>query len=322
MKLVAISRIKDEADIVEAFIRHTAWFVDHHLIIDNGSIDGTLDILAKLAAEGLKLSVFRNPVPVHADWFFNNTLLRLASQMERADWAIPLDCDEFLKLRPGVASLRAVLASADPAVPAIEIASQLYTPRSVDDASEINPVCRIVHRWEPCPPVAKVMVRADPAWAGRLVLEAGFHSVSLDQKPVPLTPSPDVSLAHFYRRSVAQEARKAVIGRLRAMSNPAAVAGNLASHYQLMFDRVKADPLLWLFGRSADDGPPVVRDPVDYRGGKLAYTSEKDDGPAQFIRILIEHGELQAASLCELLRLADPDGRLVADEMMRLERIL
>ncbi len=42
MRLVAVCKVLDEADIIEAFARHTAHYVVHQIILDNGSIDGTM----------------------------------------------------------------------------------------------------------------------------------------------------------------------------------------------------------------------------------------------------------------------------------------
>lgn len=59
MRLAAITRVLNEADIIEAFARHTAAIVSHHVFLDNGSSDGTVEILHKLAAEGLPISVYQ-----------------------------------------------------------------------------------------------------------------------------------------------------------------------------------------------------------------------------------------------------------------------
>ena len=45
MTLIGITRVLNEDDIVEAFVRHHATMVDHHLILDNGSSDETVNIL-------------------------------------------------------------------------------------------------------------------------------------------------------------------------------------------------------------------------------------------------------------------------------------
>jgi hypothetical protein len=61
MKLVAISRVKNESDIIEAFVRHHAYHFDTHLVLDDGSSDGTCEVLQKLKLAGLPLVIIRQP---------------------------------------------------------------------------------------------------------------------------------------------------------------------------------------------------------------------------------------------------------------------
>ena len=66
MRLVAISRILNEADIVEAFVRHTSTLVDHHILLDNGSTDATLNIQSALHGEGLSIEVHHSDAIHHS----------------------------------------------------------------------------------------------------------------------------------------------------------------------------------------------------------------------------------------------------------------
>jgi glycosyltransferase involved in cell wall biosynthesis len=54
--------VKDEADVIEGTIRHMADEVDQLIVADNGSTDGTRDILDKLAID-LPLTRRRRPGP-------------------------------------------------------------------------------------------------------------------------------------------------------------------------------------------------------------------------------------------------------------------
>jgi glycosyltransferase involved in cell wall biosynthesis len=54
MTLIAITRMKNELDIIEAFVRHHAHSFDKLIVLDDGSTDGTLDILKALQAEGCR----------------------------------------------------------------------------------------------------------------------------------------------------------------------------------------------------------------------------------------------------------------------------
>jgi hypothetical protein len=51
MTVVGVSMVRDEADIIEATVRHMLANVDHVLVADNGSVDETRGILRALAAE-------------------------------------------------------------------------------------------------------------------------------------------------------------------------------------------------------------------------------------------------------------------------------
>ena len=78
MTLIGISRVLNEDDIVEAFIRHHATMVDHHLILDNGSTDKTVDILKALKDEGLKITVFQNRSVYFNEVGYNTELFKHA----------------------------------------------------------------------------------------------------------------------------------------------------------------------------------------------------------------------------------------------------
>ncbi len=58
-KIIVISMVKNEADVIESFVRHSLTFADGMLIADHCSGDGTGEILEKLRQEGLPVSVRR-----------------------------------------------------------------------------------------------------------------------------------------------------------------------------------------------------------------------------------------------------------------------
>ena len=79
MRLVAVSIVKNEADIIEAFVRHTHAWVDHHLVFDHDSTDGTREILQALRAEGLPLELFTDDAIGKLQQYRSNHLSRLAA---------------------------------------------------------------------------------------------------------------------------------------------------------------------------------------------------------------------------------------------------
>ena len=112
MKLYGAAMVRNEADIVEAFVRHNLTVLDGLLVVDHGSIDGTSEILAALVREGLPLSVERDERRAQ----FQSEIIthRVRAGFERgADFVFALDADEFIKARS-----TAVLGDALRAVPA------------------------------------------------------------------------------------------------------------------------------------------------------------------------------------------------------------
>lgn len=93
MTVTAISMVKDEQDIVEAFVRHTAGQVDRMIVADNGSTDGTRGILDHLARD-LPLTVIDDP---EVGYFQSKKMSALAARAaaDGAEWVVPADCDEW-----------------------------------------------------------------------------------------------------------------------------------------------------------------------------------------------------------------------------------
>jgi glycosyltransferase involved in cell wall biosynthesis len=57
MKLVAVCRVRNEVDIVEAFVRHHCAYFHKLIVLDDGSTDQTLQVLRALQADGLPVVV-------------------------------------------------------------------------------------------------------------------------------------------------------------------------------------------------------------------------------------------------------------------------
>ena len=95
MIAVVIAAVKNEADLIEPFVRHNLALADRMLLVDNGSSDRTLEILRQLQAEGLAVEVDQDP---SLGQYQRERVTRL---MQRAlayspDWILPLDADELL----------------------------------------------------------------------------------------------------------------------------------------------------------------------------------------------------------------------------------
>ncbi len=95
MRLAMTLLVRDVADIIEANLNyHRAQGVDFFLVADNGSTDGTLEILERYErAELLELQHF--PGSINEAWTEGRTKIGRLAHERGADWVIHNDGDEF-----------------------------------------------------------------------------------------------------------------------------------------------------------------------------------------------------------------------------------
>ena len=95
MRLVVTLLVRDEIDVVAATIEH---FLDqeaaHLVVTDNGSVDGTREVLAEYVATG-RVSVIDEPDHTFRQSHWVTRMARVAATEHGADWVINADADEF-----------------------------------------------------------------------------------------------------------------------------------------------------------------------------------------------------------------------------------
>jgi glycosyl transferase family 2 len=241
MRLLGVTMVRNEADVVEAFVRHNLGILDGLAIVDHGSVDGTSEILAKLQAEGLPLRVVHDADPAHRQWATMTARAREALAGAAADFVFALDADEFLKV-PSRAALERALAEVPAGVHAL-IHWLTYVPDAFDGApGGFGPG----HLWwrvkDARTPLYKVV-------AGRGLLQrpedkivAGNYRVQSD---IEAAPRPHarlredvVALAHCPVRSRGQLVGKIVVGYLaHLLARP--TDQHLAHHWRRLYDELR-----------------------------------------------------------------------------------
>jgi hypothetical protein len=273
MRLVAVSIVKNEADIIEPFVRHTLAWVDHHLVFDHDSTDGTREILAALQREGLPVTLFRDDAPGHLQQARSNHLTRLAAQAHDADWVLPLDADEILTGpdRPALESFLAASGGSRPvSLPLLD-----YCPTTADDVAVINPVLRLLHCQAKPSRTRKIFLPRSLAQDPGLVTGKGSHALYREAEPLPDQPLPDTFvLAHFALRSPQHQLLRVVRAELQRQSRGQAAAG-LDVHYRLGYQLLATNPGLF-FATVCQPPAALRRQPANYRGGPLRHTATED----------------------------------------------
>jgi glycosyltransferase involved in cell wall biosynthesis len=115
MKLIGVAIVRNEADIIETFVRHNLHVLDGLTVVDHGSTDATAQILAALVAEGLPLRVECDASAGFDQAAITTRTVRAALEASGADWAFPLDADEFIK-SPSREFIEQVLSTIAPGI--------------------------------------------------------------------------------------------------------------------------------------------------------------------------------------------------------------
>jgi hypothetical protein len=297
MRVAAICCIRNEQDIIEAFIRHTAVYCDDIVVLDHGSTDRTAEILRSLQKEGLPLHLLHDATLGHVEVEFTKRLVRIAAQDLRADWILPLDADEFID---GAAD-RSFLP--EPGGVCVKMKMRNYHCHPDDDARLLNPVERMVHRlerepWPEGDPIQyKTMVPGALARVNGARFTQGNHRFLADGQDAESIVTGDVWLAHFSLRSASQYACKLMAKRLQEIRFVAASSEERKfynGHYEVLrrsYSEFAAEfgkmRMAWLPKNGLDK---MVRDPARYRGGPLRCTQGTDDAD-EVVRSLFAFAE-------------------------------
>ncbi|MBN2323427.1 MAG: class I SAM-dependent methyltransferase [Spirochaetes bacterium] len=93
---VAVAMIRNEGDIIAAWLSHVSACFDKVLVVDHQSTDGTFEILSDLATSSDKLWLYRFNNPGYYQAEVTNTIAWIAASCFPSAWIMPLDVDEFL----------------------------------------------------------------------------------------------------------------------------------------------------------------------------------------------------------------------------------
>jgi hypothetical protein len=197
--ITAIGMCKDEIDVIEGSVRHMADEVDAIILADNGSTDGTRDVLADLIGQ-LPLTVLDDPDPAYTQSAKMSALAQRAAH-SGATWVVPWDMDELWVSWAG--RIREVLPALPPANVALAQITNHYS--TAIDPDETDPFRRMKWRYHEPLSLPKVAFR----WEPDAVIHQGNHGVTL---PSGRSDIDALEIRHFPYRSAEQFVRKAVNG--------------------------------------------------------------------------------------------------------------
>ena len=207
MMLVLTLLCRDEADILESMLRfHLAQGVDRIIATDNGSVDGSLEILKRFERRG-ELTLLQEPEHTHDQAVWVTRMARMAAAMG-ADWVINSDADEFWWPQQG--SLHSTLAQLPASVEGVlvERTNFLPPPRDAEDQRPFHQRQtlreRVSHNslGKPLPP--KLIHRGDVD----IAVTDGNHNALRDGQAISSIRDAGIEILHVPIRSYEQLERK------------------------------------------------------------------------------------------------------------------
>jgi hypothetical protein len=172
MKIILTLLVRDEVDVIASFVaHHLAQGVDHIMVTDNGSRDGTYEVLQELA-RATPMTLHHEPP---ADFSQHRWVTRMAraAAAAGADWVINADADEFFVYRGG--TLREALTRVKRRVDVLYARRHDFVPYQdspalpVPQAMPFRKRLSMNLRGDPLPP--KAIHRAD----SQVVITQGNH---------------------------------------------------------------------------------------------------------------------------------------------------
>jgi hypothetical protein len=244
-RIISLSMVKNEQDIIEPFIRHNSRFADGMVIVDNASVDETRRIAMDCARELGTIIVTDDPAFAYTQSERMTRLLHRCQSVFFADYILLLDADEFIGVPDRDALERALLRIPPGEVGLLAWQNAVLTPEEAEEAVYDAPRCMRHYRTAEAEIFHKAVLRLDGATRPDLVIWQGNHGVVTTAGAlVPSVVLDEVKLQHFPIRSREQVTVKAVVGWAAYVArNPDARHVAEGQQWRETFDRIVAGEL-------------------------------------------------------------------------------
>jgi len=290
-----ITKVKNEADIIEAFIRYHIHIFDKIVVLDNGSLDGTYEILKLLAEEGLNIEIVNEAAGEFDSFRLANKYAKKYVTETNADFLVFMDADEFLISEDGINPREILEKLTKDKIYYIHWKTYLY-----QECGEFNyflPELFEYYRDETHESFTKIIVPGELFKKQRIVVLEGNHEFSsLQQIPVMFTDL--LKFAHYPLRSLWQHQKQMVLNAIGIMETPNYLK-DASLHWKQMYQEM--DGMVNLYEKSLKyafyDGEKIYKgsigDIFNIKNDMKYFENQISD----FIKILMMNSEIQALKI-------------------------
>lgn len=307
MKLFGFAMVKNEADIIESFVRINSLVLDEIHIIDDGSTDETITILTNLKNEGYNITIhFHNLNEVQQQSLLMSSIVKEAQNLGW-DFAFLLDADEFLiherkAIESDLGSLKGTFFGLMEWLTFIPVEPPNNEPRTLHNSYKARPKeAKNSYNYK--------VVIPNNLVSDQLNITVGNHGV-LTSKPTRETHVIlKTRLAHIPVRSANQIIRKAILG-----SHTLSIKNNRlpreSAHWEITADAIRKKNFILsiedlqqiAFGNNPEDYHTIAQllnDPKIPDVGKLKYTKpDNADNPLYTLKAFDSY----CSELCRRIR--------------------
>lgn len=246
MKVIAVTMVRDEADIIDWTISHLLdQGVDHVVVADNMSLDDTGWMLRQMESSGRVTVLDDDEVGYRQDAKMTG-LAHFARDEFGADWVLPFDADEYWYSPTG--TLAEFFANCEGDI--VRATGWDHVVTDDDDPTEHDPFRRIAHRRLPPQRLGKVAFR----WAPSPWIDFGNHDV-FNHPGMRVT---GLNYRHYQWRSFEQMVNKARNGA--AAMDAAGLHPTYGAHWRSLARLDDAN--LWAEWRRLCEEPGLIEDPA------------------------------------------------------------
>jgi len=244
-KIVLISMVKNESDIIESFIRYHLNIVDEILISDHNSCDSTRSIIESIRDEGFPIHIFHENSAEHQQSKVMTNLMHKAVHEYKADVIIPLDADEFIAPVEADHDIKSILHDLNIDT-VYNINSTIYFPCDSANNNDSFFPWRLFYKSNSHQGKGKIIIGREIPEKHHASIEQGNHDISISKrkrKHVKYFEHEQIQIVHIPFRSYQQFLSKISVGWV---SNTARYNKKFldAYHWRDAFTKIKQGKIL------------------------------------------------------------------------------